>query len=122
MTTTQSGNISESVVMSAYIKAGFLVAVPFGNACPYDLVVDNGVRLFKIQVKTGWQRKGCLIYKGPRRIKDSTRDAMPHTGRMKWTSLPSTFRWTIGFMSFHRISLMAMDVCGSILYSMDNKS
>ena len=76
MTTTQAGNLSESVVMSAYIKAGFLVAVPFGNACPYDLVVDNGARLFKIQVKTGWQRKGCLIYKGQRRIKDSTRNAM----------------------------------------------
>jgi hypothetical protein len=76
MSTIEVGNVSESIVLAAYVRAGFLVAVPFGNGCAYDLVVDIGTRLLKIQVKTGWQDKGCLRYKGRRRIKDSKQDCM----------------------------------------------
>ena len=76
MSTIDVGNMSESLVLAAYIREGFHVSVPFGNGCPYDLVVDTGARLLKVQVKTGWQRKGCLIYKGQRRIKDANRNSM----------------------------------------------
>jgi hypothetical protein len=58
--------------MAAYVKTGCTVSVPFGNGCAYDLVVDTGLHLYKVQVKTGWKRKGCLIYKGQRKVKDST--------------------------------------------------
>jgi hypothetical protein len=76
MSTIDVGNLSESIVMAAYIKIGFSVSVPFGNGCAYDLVIDTGSRLYKVQVKTGWKRKGCLIYKGRRRIKDSAYNGM----------------------------------------------
>lgn len=76
MTTNSVSNVSESVIMAAYLKEGFEVSIPFGNGCAYDLVVDVGSRLFKIQIKTGWHCKGCLVYKGRRRIKDSTHNAM----------------------------------------------
>ena len=76
MSTIDVGNLSESIIMAAYIKRGFSVSVPFGNGCAYDLVVDTGSRLYKVQVKTGWKRKGCLIYKGRRRVKDSTCNGM----------------------------------------------
>jgi hypothetical protein len=76
MSKIEVGNLSESIVMAAYIKAGFSVSVPFGNGCAYDLVIDTGTRLYKVQVKTGWKRKGCLAYKGRRRIKDSSHDGM----------------------------------------------
>lgn len=76
MSTINVGNVSESLVLAAYIREGFLVSVPFGNGCPYDLIVDTGTRLLKVQVKTGWQSKGCLIYKGQRRIKDANRNGM----------------------------------------------
>ena len=68
-TTYDKGNISESIVMSAYLKAGFTVSVPFGTGAPYDLVIDNGSRLCKVQVKTGWFRNGCIIYRGDRRVR-----------------------------------------------------
>lgn len=76
MSTNDVGNRSESVVLAAYIQAGFAVSVPFGNGCAYDLVVDTGSRLLKVQVKTGWQRQGCLIFKGRRRVRDSRRNGM----------------------------------------------
>lgn len=75
-TTLHKGNSSEAIVLAEYIQAGFLVSLPFGGGAAYDLVVDTGTRLIKVQVKTGWQRKGCLVYKGRRRIKDSTHNGM----------------------------------------------
>ena len=45
------GNISESVVLKAYLQAGLTVSVPFGNGSPYDLVVDNGCRLYRFRSK-----------------------------------------------------------------------
>lgn len=76
MSTISVGNESESAVMFAYIKAGFHVSIPFGNGCPYNLVVDTGARLLKIQVKTAWQHNGHLIYQCQRRIKDAKQNGM----------------------------------------------
>lgn len=61
------GNRSEGIVFNAYLNAGFTVSLPFGTGASYDLVVDGGFRLFKIQVKTAWIRSGCVLYKSQRR-------------------------------------------------------
>ncbi len=61
------GNSSESIVLSAYVNAGFTVSIPFGSGASYDLVIDAGSRLFKIQIKTAWVSHGCVIYKSQRR-------------------------------------------------------
>jgi hypothetical protein len=61
------GNNSEAVVLTAYLAAGFSVSIPFGSGASYDLVVDGGSRLFKIQVKTAWISGGCVLYKSQRR-------------------------------------------------------
>lgn len=64
----QLGNKSESIVLSAYLDAGFTVSIPFGTGASYDLVVDaGGSRLYKIQVKTAWVSQGCVLYKSQRR-------------------------------------------------------
>lgn len=39
--------------------------------------MDNGKRTYKIQVKTGWYRKGCVIFRGRRRV----REALPYRSR-----------------------------------------
>lgn len=64
--TLYKGNSSEAVVLSAYIQAGFLVSLPFGGGAAYDLVVDTGVRLLKVQVKTGKVEAGCVVYNARR--------------------------------------------------------
>ena len=61
------GNMSEGVVLSAYINAGFTVSLPFGMGASYDLVVDTGGRLFKVQIKTAWVSNGCVRFKSQRR-------------------------------------------------------
>ncbi len=61
------GNLSESIVLSAYLREGFTVSLPYGSGASYDLVVDTGSRLLKIQVKTAWINKGCIQYKSQRR-------------------------------------------------------
>ena len=61
------GNNSEAVVLTAYLAAGFTVSIPFGTGASYDLIVDNGHSLFKIQVKTAWMSGGCVRYKSQRR-------------------------------------------------------
>jgi hypothetical protein len=74
--TIHKGNSSEAVVLAAYTRAGFCVSLPFGGGAAYDLVVDTGARFIRVQIKTGWHNKGCLLYKGRRRIKDSRQNGM----------------------------------------------
>lgn len=61
------GNMSEGIVLNAYLAAGFIVSIPFGTGASYDLVVDAGSRLLKVQVKTAWLHEGCVLYKSQRR-------------------------------------------------------
>src|ERR1044071_1535859 len=63
----ERGNGSEGIVLSAYVNAGYIVSIPFGTGASYDLVVDAGQRLFKIQIKTAWLSNGCVLYKSQRR-------------------------------------------------------
>ena len=56
------GNVSEAVVLSRYVEVGFLVSTPFGVGAPYDLVVDTGAELLRVQVKTGRVRNGVIEF------------------------------------------------------------
>ncbi|MDT4954361.1 MAG: hypothetical protein QOJ02_2499 [Acidobacteriota bacterium] len=63
----ERGNTSEGIVLCAYLNAGFSISLPFGMGASYDLIVDAGSHLFKIQVKTAWIKEGCVLYKSQRR-------------------------------------------------------
>lgn len=57
------GDIGETIALAEFAKLGFTVLVPFGGNCPYDLVVDIGGRLLKIQCKTTEKVKdGKMIF------------------------------------------------------------
>ncbi len=64
--TLYKGNSSEAIVLTAYVRAGFVVSLPFGGGAAYDLIVDNGERLVKVQVKTGKLDAGCVVYNARR--------------------------------------------------------
>jgi PD-(D/E)XK endonuclease len=51
-TTFDIGNEAEGIVLSRYVKAGLKVCIPFGTGGPYDLAVDTGIRIVKVQVRT----------------------------------------------------------------------
>jgi hypothetical protein len=43
------------------IEAGWSVSIPFGYNDKYDLVVDDGDSLYRIQCKTAWRNKAEAI-------------------------------------------------------------
>lgn len=105
-TTYDKGNISEGIVMAAYLKAGFTVSIPFGTGAPYDLIVDAGFHLYKVQVKTGWFRKGCIIYNGKRRM----REAYPYATR-PYTELEVDY-FAIHHPPTESIYVVPFKICG----------
>src|SRR5215469_9219193 len=46
------GNTSEAFVLAGFLSVGFQVCVPFGEGSRYDLVVDAGGHLLRVQCKT----------------------------------------------------------------------
>src|ERR1041384_6877656 len=66
-TTFEIGNEAEGVVLGHYLKAGLRVCIPFGTGGPYDLAVDTGTRIVKVQVKTATYERGCISCKTRRR-------------------------------------------------------
>jgi hypothetical protein len=54
------GDRSELEVMGALIRNGYRIALPFGENNRWDLIADDGERLFRIQVKTGRLRNGAI--------------------------------------------------------------
>ena len=64
--TLYKGNSSEAVVLAGYVRAGLLVSLPFGGGAAYDLIVDTGARLVRVQVKTGKLEGGCVVYNSRR--------------------------------------------------------
>ncbi|MFB6104660.1 MAG: group I intron-associated PD-(D/E)XK endonuclease [Halobacteriaceae archaeon] len=57
------GDITEATVLQAVIAGGGSVSVPYGDNDRYDLIVDDGEELVRVQCKTGWiTTKGTLRF------------------------------------------------------------
>jgi hypothetical protein len=57
------GDRTEAAAMQRFIDAGFSVSIPFGDNDKYDLVVDDGERLYRVQCKTAWEmEKGTIRF------------------------------------------------------------
>lgn len=50
--TLQKGLSTELQSILFFVEKGFLVSIPYGNAGRYDLLVDNGQQIYRIQCKT----------------------------------------------------------------------
>jgi hypothetical protein len=62
MQTREKGNLTESKILAAFIEAGYLVSLPFGDGHKYDLIIDDGQHIKRVQCKTGRVRQGRLIF------------------------------------------------------------
>jgi PD-(D/E)XK endonuclease len=56
------GDRSTLAIMLALQDAGFELLIPFGENTRYDLVVDLGSRLVRVQCKTGRLRDGAVFF------------------------------------------------------------
>jgi len=54
MDTKLKGDIAEQAAVLYALNRGWGVLTPVGDRLPYDLVIDTGVKLIKIQVKSAW--------------------------------------------------------------------
>ena len=72
MNPSKIGNISEAKVLAKFVENGWVVLIPFGNAEPYDLVIDRGLGFEKVQVKTGRLREGVIKFNSHSVARDGT--------------------------------------------------
>lgn len=69
LTTDQKGNVAEQAVALAAIRLGLQVYRPLGEGGRYDLIIDTGCRLWRVQCK--WSpRRGDIV---PVRCRSSRR-------------------------------------------------
>jgi len=74
MDTKLKADIAESAVMTELLRRGFKVLKPVGDRLPYDLAVDAGNRLIRIQVKGAWfDKKKRMFSVDARRTKTNRR-------------------------------------------------
>ena len=62
MNTKIKGDISVAKVIASLIKKGYAVSLPFGDCQRYDLILDDGKNLSKIQVKTSRIADGAVEF------------------------------------------------------------
>lgn len=51
-TTKQKGNITEIQCALAFMQQGYKISFPYGEDCKYDMIVDTGKHLYRVQCKT----------------------------------------------------------------------
>jgi len=61
-TTTVKGNITEGAVLSALMRTGRVVLVPFGLQADYDIVFEEAGTFYKVQCKTGQMVDGAITF------------------------------------------------------------
>ena len=64
-------------IMLALQETGYTVLVPFGENTRYDLVIDDGVDLARVQCKTGRLRQGAIRFNACSTYVHHARPRMP---------------------------------------------
>lgn len=62
MNTKTVGELTEAKVLVKLLESGYVCSKPFGDNARYDLIVDDGVILQKVQIKTGRVRNGAIEF------------------------------------------------------------
>jgi len=79
MDTKLKADIAESAVVTELLKRGFKVLKPIGDRLSYDLGLDLGSKLLKIQVKSAWfNEKDKHYVVDTRRTKTNRRRMLRH--------------------------------------------
>ena len=60
--TKLKSDVAESAVVTELLKRGFRVLKPVGDRLPYDLALDCGGKLLRIQVKSAWYESSKGLY------------------------------------------------------------
>lgn len=58
MTSNQKGKLAESKALSRAVELGYVVSIPYID-CRYDMILDDGKDLIKVQVKYADGKSSC---------------------------------------------------------------
>ena len=61
MNSKEVGNCGELIAAQKCIQHGYSVSFPYGNSSHYDMLIDNGKKISRIQVKTVTPKKKILL-------------------------------------------------------------
>jgi hypothetical protein len=67
------GAISQAKILAALTVAGKVVLTPCVNVRPYDFVIEDGGRFFRVQCKTGRLFRGAVCFR-PHRLRAAKRE------------------------------------------------
>ena len=81
------GDRSEAIVMAELVKQGYLVSIPFGENQRYDLIIDDGCVLSRVQVKTGRLRGGVIVYNCSSSHAHRGGSARPYFGEIEYLAV-----------------------------------
>ena len=76
--TKLKADVAESAVATELLKRGFRVLRPVGDRLPYDLALDCGGRLLRVQVKCAWYDASKRLYTVDARRTKTNRRRMIH--------------------------------------------
>ncbi|MBV8368181.1 MAG: hypothetical protein JO036_04505 [Candidatus Eremiobacteraeota bacterium] len=85
--TKLKGDVSELRVAAALIETGYAVSKPFGENQRYDLVIDDGENLARVQVKTGRLRNGVVLFNCSSTHGHRGRPARPYRGEVEYIAV-----------------------------------
>ena len=100
------GELSEAAVVHHLIRAGYDLAKPLGDNARYDLIIDDGGRFFRVQVKTGRLVDGAIRFEAA--------SSQAHRGRGR-----QSYRGQVEFFAVYcpdldRTYLVPVEECGAI--------
>jgi PD-(D/E)XK endonuclease len=104
------GENSEGQVLAAFLRAGEVVLLPFGDNQRYDMVLDRGGVFWRVQVRTGRLRKGAVIFSTV-----STGSDTPHRARRHYRGAADIF--AIYCPEVDKVYLIRVDECGDRMIS-----
>jgi hypothetical protein len=56
------GDRTTLAVLAALYELGYAILMPFGENTRYDLAIDDGERVYRVQCKTGRLRRGAVLF------------------------------------------------------------
>ena len=79
-TFTKQGNVGLAYAIAYYSKLGYTISIPLTDSQDYDIIVDTGNTLLKVQVKTTTCRRGSGNYQLNLKVSGGNRSG---TGKVK---------------------------------------
>ena len=79
---TIKGAIAEAAITAAAVELGCVVLRPFPEGRRYDLVIDNGLRLLRVQCKSGRLKRSVIV------VTLATCRHTPHNGYVRTRYMP----------------------------------